>query len=413
MRRQREYEVCAGVISDLQFDARVWKEARSLASDGRSVAVVGTVFDIRRTRRRRDPSGVDVCEVPLGRRSSRKSRLRGASALMRVWAEVLLTNARVYHAHDIHAAGPAWLASRLRRAILVYDAHELWSEAWRPGMGSARAGRSTSSVFRAGAAKVSALLERLMMSASDAVITTNQSRSDVLRRQYGRDDITVLANVPLLDESLTPRDPGFPPDKRIVLYLGRLTAEGRPFRETIRALHLLDEDVALVVVGFGWESEREQIRAWAREEGLEGRVQILPPLPYDEVAAVAAAATVGLVPVYGAPLSDTLGDTNKLHEYLMGGLPVAASQLPEIERVVQTGDPAVGEVFDPVSPESIAEAIRTVIEDPRYLARRAQARKLAVEHLNWSHEERKLRAVYDQLLDKRKPARSAAILEQT
>jgi glycosyltransferase involved in cell wall biosynthesis len=401
MKRQRQYDVCAAVISDFQFDARVWKEARSLATDGRSVAVVGTVFDIRRTQRRRDPSGVEVCEVPIGRRSSRRSRLRRASALMRVWLEVLSTNARVYHAHDIHVTGAAWLASRLRRAILVYDAHELWSEPWAPGMKAKVA------------ARVSALLERLMMSASDAVITTNQSRSEVLRRKYGRDGIIVLTNVPLLDETVTPRDLGFPPDKRIILYVGRINAEGRAFRETIRALHMLDERVALVVLGFGWESERERIRAWAREEGLEDRVRLLPPLPYDEVAGAAAAAAVGLVPIYGAPLSNALGDTNKLHEYLMGGVPVVASQLPEMEWVVKAGDPAVGEVFDPYSPESIAEAIRTVIDDPRYLERRAQARQLATEHLNWGHEERKLRALYDGLLDQRKLAQSAAILERT
>jgi glycosyltransferase involved in cell wall biosynthesis len=401
MIRQRHYEVCAAVISDLRFDARVWKEARSLASDGRSVVVVGTMFDIPRTQRRRDLSGVDVCEVPLGRRSSRRSRLRRARALVRVWGEILSTDADVYHAHDIHVTGAAWLASRLRRAILVYDAHELWSEAWAPGIKAKVA------------ARFSALLEGLMMSASDAVITTNQSRSDVLRRKYGRDDIIVLANVPLLDESVAPRDPGFPPNRRIILYVGRINAEGRAFRETIRALHLLDKNVALVVLGFGWESERERIRAWAREEGLEDRVELLPPLPYDEVAGAAAAATVGLVPIYGEPLSDALGDTNKLHEYLMGGVPVVASQLPEMERVVKGGDPAVGEVFDPFSPESIAEAIRTVIDDPRYSERCAQARKLATEHLNWGHEERKLRALYDRLLDRRKPARSAAILERT
>jgi glycosyltransferase involved in cell wall biosynthesis len=401
MRRQRQYEVCAAVISDLQFDARVWKEARSLANDGRSVAVVGTRFDIRRTQRRRDTSGADVCEVPLGRRSSRRSRVRRARALMRVWVEVLSTDARVYHAHDIHVTVPAWLGSRLRRGTLVYDAHELWSEMWAPGIKAKVA------------ARCSALLERLMMSASDAVITTNQSRSDVLRRKYGRDDIVVLANVPLLDNSVMPTNPGFPPNKRIILYLGRINAEGRAFRETIRALHWLDESVALVVLGFGWESERERIRAWAREERLEDRVEVLPPLPYDKLAGAAAAATVGVVPIYKRALNNTLGDTNKLHEYLMGGVPVVASQLPEMEKVVQSGEPAVGEMFDPLSPESIADAIRTVIDDPRYLERRAQARKLATEHLNWGHEERKLRALYDRLLDQRKPARSTAILERT
>ncbi|MBV9836910.1 MAG: hypothetical protein JO156_02240, partial [Solirubrobacterales bacterium] len=73
MKRRPRYDVCASVISDLQFDARVWKEARSLAAGGRSVLLVGPVFDIDRPRRRFDPSGVEVHEFPIGRRDRRKS----------------------------------------------------------------------------------------------------------------------------------------------------------------------------------------------------------------------------------------------------------------------------------------------------------------------------------------------------
>ena len=76
-----------------------------------------------------------------------------------------------------------------------------------------------------------------------------------------------------------------------------------------------------------------------------------------------------------------------------------ASGLPEIRRVVESGDPHVGELFDPRSPESIAQAIRAVVDDPRYPERRAQARKLALERFNWTIEERKLLALYQRLID--------------
>lgn len=388
MRRGRQYQVCAAVISsDLQFDARVWKEARSLAGGGWSMRLVGTVFDVDGTRQHRDPSGIDVCEVPLGWRTSGKSRRRRACAVARVWLEVLRTDARVYHAHDIHVAIPAWLASRLRGATLVYDAHELWAEAY------------ASSLKARVSAKIRGLVERLVVSASDAVITTNDSRAQVLSKRYGRREITVLANVPLLEAHPSAKDPGYPRGKRVILFLGRISADGRAFRESIKALRLLDDDVVLVILGFGWESERDRIRAWAQEEGVADRVELLPPLPFEELAGAAASATVGLVPLYKALLNHTLGDTNKLHEYLMGGLPVAASGLPEIRRVVESGDPPVGELFDPLSPESIAQAIRAVIDDPRYPERRVQARKMAIERFNWTIEERKLLSLYERLTE--------------
>jgi glycosyltransferase involved in cell wall biosynthesis len=314
---------------------------------------------------------------------------------------VLRTPARAYLSHDIHPAIPVWLASRARGSTLVYDAHELWCEPYSSTIRARIVGR------------LNALLERLMVRAADAVITTNDSRVEVLRRRYARSDITVVANVPLLNDDVTPHDPGYPEGKRTVLFLGRISARGRAFREIVAALRLLEDDIELVIVGFGWESERDQIRMWARDAGTEHRVHFLPPLPYDQLAAAAAAATVGVVPIYAEQINEALGDTNKLHEYLMGGLPVVASDLPEIRRVVSSTTPSVGELFDPRSPESIASAINAVIEDPLYEERRAQARNLARERLNWSNEERTLMTIYGRLLDRGDAAPTTALLEGT
>ncbi len=380
------YDVCAAVISDLPFDARVWKEARSLARTGRSVSLTGPAYDIEQARRRRDETGVEVLEIPFGWRDRPKSYLRRVWVLARVSAEVLGTSARVYHSHDIHVGPACWLAARLRRAKLVYDGHELWGEAYEPG-------------FRAWVmAKAAAMVERLMVRTSEAVITTNSSRAEVLSTRYGRRDIAVLANVPPLTREVVPLDPGYPRGKRVLLYQGWIAAE-RCFHETVQALAMVDDDIHLVILGFGWDSAREQIRGWADEAGVVDRVHFLPPRPWYELVATAAAATVGLVPIRGAPLNDQLGDTNKLHEYLMAGLPVIASDLPEIRRIANLSNPPVAELFDPSAPTTIAEALRTLVDDPeRLTARRHQARRLAEEQLNWEVEEPRLLTLYDRLL---------------
>src|SRR5262249_7240253 len=162
----------------------------------------------------------------------------------------LRTDARVYHAHDIHVAPPAWVASRLRGARLVYDAHELWTEPEAPGP-------------RARIASLGqALLERLMVTSSDAVFTTNDSRAQTLIERYGRPDVTVLANVPPLTEELDATVAARTNGKRTILYVGRIMAKSRAFFETIQALRHLDDNVELAIIGFGWESQREQIREW-------------------------------------------------------------------------------------------------------------------------------------------------------
>lgn len=375
-------DVCAAVVSDLPYDARVWKEARSLAAAGYRVALLGCRYDVGQTQRRTTEEGIHVVELPFGSRAARASYVGRARILFRLWREILQTPARVYHAHNIHTGPPAWLASRLRGACLVYDGHELYGDVGQSGV----PGRL--------AARASAALERFLVRRSEVVVTTNRSRADVLAKRYGRQGIEVLANVPARVDDVDPLDPGFPPDAQVVLYQGGIYAQ-RAFRETIQALRLIEE-VHLVILGFGRQADIERIRSWARDEDVAERVHVLPPRPFDELVRTAAAATVGIVPIHADSLNHYLGDTNKLHEYLMAGLPVVASDLPEVRRVIAEGEPPVGELFDPTSPTSIAAAIGRVL-DERYEARRREARRLALERFNWEIEERRLLAAYGRI----------------
>jgi glycosyltransferase involved in cell wall biosynthesis len=390
--RTRRYDVCAAVISDLGTDARVWKQVRSLAAAGLRVKLIGCAYE-EETTRRRTVDSVDVVEVPLGSRRGRVSPVGRFETLARVWREILVTRASVYHTHNVHPGPPSLLAARLRRAALVYDGHELFGET--PG--------GAGPLTRAGA-RLNRMAEGVLVRLADEVITTNPSRAEELRSRYGRADICVLANVPPVVERICPTDPGFPPGRRVLLYQGGIYAESRAFRETLEALTMLDENVHFAILGFGRESSIALIERWAEELGVRPRVHLLGPLPFDELVNSAAAATVGLVPLKPTTLNQVTGDTNKLHEYLMAGLPVVGSDLPEIRRVLTEGDPRPGELFDPLSPASIADAVRRVIDDTRYPLRRETARGLALRRHNWGIEERKLLDLYGRLL--RVPAAS-------
>jgi glycosyltransferase involved in cell wall biosynthesis len=386
------YDICAAVVSDLAFDARVWKEARSLASAGYRVRLIGCRYEVTGTRHRRE-QGIDVVEIPLGTRAGRVSLFGRGLTLVRLWRTVLVTPARAYHAHNVHVAPAAWTASRLRGAGLVYDAHELYGESSGQGVLDRVSGRLARSV------------ERFVVRRSNAVITTNRSRADQLRKRYGRDHVSVLANVPVRVEQVIPLDPGYPAGAPIVLYQGGVYARSRAFREVIAAVALLD--VHLAIIGFGRDQDLKLIRGWAAEHGVTPKVHLLPPRPFDELVRTAAAASVGLVPVRADNLSNFLGDTNKLFEYLMAGLPVAASDLPEIRVVATQGNPPVGELFDPDSPASIADAITRLLADPaEYELRCREARRLALERFNWNLEERRLLDLYETILPP--PAESEA-----
>jgi glycosyltransferase involved in cell wall biosynthesis len=376
------YDVCAAVISDLTFDARVWKEARSLANAGYRVRLIGCKYELPHAQTRRH-GDIDVFEVPLGTRAGGISLLRRARALLQVWGAILRTPARAYHAHNIHVAPAAWAASECRRSTLIYDAHELYGDMVGSGI--------TARVANA----VSAAAERFILRHSDMAITTNPSRARILEQRSGRANVDVVANVPQLTEEVEPLDPGFPTGRSTLLYQGGVYAHARSFKEMVSALPLLDE-FDLVILGPGRDEEFALVRRWARDAGVEQRVHFLPPRPFDDLVRTAASATVGIVPIKPVNLGSYTGDTNKLFEYLMAGLPVVASDLPEIRRALANGNPPVGELFDPFSPESIADAVRRIVADrDLYEARRREARRLAVERFNWRVEEQVLLRFYD------------------
>ena len=377
------HDVCATVVSDLQFDARAWKEARSLTRAGYRVVLIGCRYDLRSTVRRTE-DGIDVVEVPLGSRLGRRNPIRRAYALVRLWWETAQTPARIYHCHNVHPAPAAWFASRIRHSGLIYDAHELYGESTR---------RSVSVRLRAA---IAWSLEAWMVRHSDVVVTTNPSRAAELIRRHGKREVVVLANVPARVDSIQPLDPGFPKIGRILLYQGGIYA-GRAFEETIRALVAL-EDFHFVILGFGRESVIANLSQYAEAHGVRDRLTFLPPRPFSQLVNTAAGATVGIVPVHPNDFSDYTGDTNKLFEYLMAGLPVVVSDLPEMRRVVESGDVKIGELFDPASPATIVAAVRRVVDDPAdYGARRREARRLALEKYNWEIEEVKLLGAYSTL----------------
>ena len=376
--------MCAGVVSDLTFDARVWKEARSLANAGYRVRLIGCKYEISAPQHRW-AGGIEVVEIPLGTRRGRVSIFGRALTLLRLWLAVIRTRARAYHAHNVHMGPAAWLASRPRGAKLIYDAHELYDEA----SGGLPLPQVTTRVTR--------ILERFMVRHSDAVFTTNFSRVEHLRERYGRETIEVLGNVPLPVDDVVPLDPGYPSGGPILLYQGGIYARARAFRETLEALAKLG-DLQFVIIGFGRDQDLQLVQKWAAEYGVAKRVHLLPPRPFNELVRTAAGASVGLVPIKSNKTNHLLGDTNKLFEYLMAGLPVVASDLPEIRRVVTQGDPPVGELFDPDCPTSIADAIRRVLSDPAYERRRTEARRLALEKFNWEVEEPRLLGAYETVL---------------
>ena len=87
----------------------------------------------------------------------------------------------------------------------------------------------------------------------------------------------------------------------------------------------------------------------------------------------------------------------KMFEYFASGVPVIASDFPLWRSIIEEYD--CGILVDEKSPSAIAAAVAKYDADPALLERHSNnARRVAVELLNWAHEEPTLESVYKRVI---------------
>lgn len=138
------------------------------------------------------------------------------------------------------------------------------------------------------------------------------------------------------------------------------------------------DDVRFVFVGFG--ANAEKLERLATERGLDN-VRFVGRRPKSEVPDFLRLTDVSLVHLKNRELFRT-AIPSKMFESMASGTPIALGVRGEAERIVKTGD--VGVVFEPEAPDELADAVKTLYDDPET---RERFRKNGVgyveEHFSW------------------------------
>jgi glycosyltransferase involved in cell wall biosynthesis len=290
----------------------------------------------------------------------------------------------VIHAHDLNTLVPGARAKARFGARLVYDSHEL--QLGTTGMMSrSRPHRWLYKIY-----------ERSLARRADAVITVCESIAEILERGYGIPHVDVVRNCPLLvppldRHDLFRREQGIPPQQKIALYHGNLSP-GRGLEVLVQSAQFMPE-THVVLLGSG--PLFDELPKIAEHYGVSETVHVLPAVRQTVLHRYVASADVAVVPIQGAIPNYYYSLPNKLFEALMAGLPIAASHLPEIRRVVE--DERVGAIFDPDDPQDVARGITDVLTAADYQAMRERAVVAARERHHWGREVERLSAVYDRL----------------
>lgn len=364
----------------VEHDARVRREARSLRAAGHEVVVV----HLPRGGEEPRAADTDGYEIRSAAPGGRAERLPGAARRALSGARIARVAAGerpdAVHAHDAAMLAPAWLVARRTGARLVYDSHELatgvpyHSSAWHALVAS---------------------IERLIVPRCDAVITVSAGIAERLAHKYRlRRPPAVVRNLPDLPP---PREPNGIEDLRaalgvgvapLVLHQGAAAAD-RGCEALVRSLAQLDEADLLFLGAEG--AYADGLRRLSAQLGIGSRVHFRPPAPLAELLSYTAQADVGVTLLEDTCENHRLALPNKAFEYVAAGIPVIASDLPELRRLVDGY--GIGWTVDPADPAAIAAALRSAFEsrdDPALRDRIARA----ADELCWRREQDRLLELY-------------------
>lgn len=289
---------------------------------------------------------------------------------------------RVFVANDLPMLPVARQLAQSCGAKLVYDSHELYSEQEF----SEREKRRWSEI------------EAKYIGACDVVITVNQSIAAELEQRYGVGNVKVIYNAERTSQApvVTRRLHevfGLQLEKKIVLLQGGLSA-GRNLETLVDAMrYVQNPSVVLVLLGDGLL--RRPLEKLTRQQALKERVYFHAAVPQNELLALTAAADAGVIPYQATCLNNHYCTPNKLFEFIAAGIPVLATDLPEIRRFVEGQQ--IGQVGDTGSPQKLAALIDDFFSDEQRFANWTAHVALARKLVSWEQEEKKLVKVYEAL----------------
>ena len=151
------------------------------------------------------------------------------------------------------------------------------------------------------------------------------------------------------------------------------------------------ENTSVVLVFLGDGLLLRKLHKLAKK--TEGRVYFHPAVPQHELIELTASADVGVIPYQATCLNNFYCTPNKLFEFIAAGLPILATDLPELRKFVELQD--IGMVGDTSTPQELARLIDSFFEDSTRLTFWGERVLEVREVINWESEEKKLIEIYE------------------
>ena len=364
--------VIVSVINDLVTDQRVNKSCLALQKAGYEVLLVG------RKQRKSPPMDERPYASHRMKLLFEKGPLFYAEYNIRLFFFLLFHRANLLLSNDLDTILPNYYISKLKRCKMVFDSHEYFTE-------------TPELVGRPKVQKVWKIIEGKVVPKLDEMITVCDSIADLFREQYGV-KCHVIRNIPPR-KALPPRGDkmalGLPADKHLLILQGSGINIQRGAEELVQAMALLD-DCFLMIIGGG--DVLPTLKQMVEELHITDRVRFFPRMPYAQMMSYTQLAELGFCLDKDTNLNYRFSLPNKLFDFIQAGVPIVASHLTEIEKIIRQYD--LGMFIDNHQPATIAATIREALTDEERRARWKGNLAVAARDLCWENEEQKLLEIY-------------------
>lgn len=370
MRFTMQKKVCIAFLGNALHDSRIVNLTNSLKNDGSSVKVISFDWFISN-----QPFNDDTYTVYKLKKGSLSILfyLRFAIILLR---ELIKCRADLFFAEDFYTLPFVTIVGKFKRAKIFYNSRELYAF-----LGGLRNRPFLQSIVKS--------IEKLFIKRVELVLTTGEMDSRFLENFYGINNTLVIRNIPLLQQPEKVIDfrakYSLNKDTFILIYQGVLL-EGRGIPLIIKALEKLPGTV-LIILGDG--EQKNNFSNQAVKANISDRVFFAGTVSQKELINFTAGGDLGLSLIENISVSYYHALPNKMFEYIMAGVPVLASDLPQMKMIIEKYQ--VGEAINISNPESIVDAVLKLKSDTELLKKYKTNCLTASRELNWQEEYNRVR----------------------
>lgn len=376
------------VLNNVIYDARVLREAKAL-SRKYEVQILG-IKQSETDLTNHKVSGINIHLFHLLTKNILPKNNLGWSIkylefIIKANLYLVFKKLDFLHAHNLNALLPIYFLGRIKKAKIIYDSHELFTE---------MSGKKNTLINR-----LWFRIEKFLLNRVNIVIAANKSRADIMYKEYGAKKIPeVILNIPRKQQKIVQYNKLFKyleennisTDNKIAIYQGGIS-KARNIDVLIKSVKFWQPGSLLFLIGPILSSEKNELEQLINQEA---RVIYHSPVNSEVLPQYTKFADVGIVIYANDCRNNYYCAPNKLYEYIFSSIPVCGSNLPEIKKVISKYK--VGEIFEDSNPKSIARAINKILSNYENYNKKEIYTKI-IEEVNWEKQAEKLLNIYKRI----------------